>query len=140
VAFLFREGKLISRRPYIPDHRRFQRIDYNLTVWCKIEDEGFLQRHFYEKEFEATTLNLSLGGMGLLSEHDIPRHTNICLTFLLFRENNPGELHWRKPLQIKGKVCYSFSTEDSRYRLGICFTEVPTEYRQELTSFLATAA
>ena len=129
---------MMWNRPYISDRRRFQRINYNLTVWCRIEDEDFLHRHLYEKEFEATTVDLSLGGIGLLSEYHIPKHTNISLTFLLFRENNPGELRWRKPLKIKGKVCYSLFTEDSRYHIGICFTASPLEYQQELFSFISS--
>ncbi len=127
-------------RPYPLDRRRFPRFDCNFTVWCRIEEPWYLRRQFQDDEFEATTINLSAGGVGLLSEHNVAPNTALCLTFVLFKENNPGELRWRKPLQVRGRVCYSLSTEDNRFRLGLCFTEVPTEYSQELSDFLAAAA
>jgi hypothetical protein len=132
---------MICRRTYLSDQRRFQRYQCNLTVWCKVQEPLEARLHFGDKEFEATALNVCEAGAGLLSDHRIPEHAVISLTMVISKGNSSGEVRWEKPLQVTGKVCYSRPSEEAnRYRLGVCFTEVPSEYKNRLTNFLSVSA
>ena len=128
-------------RPYLSDQRRFQRYQCNLSIWYKVQEPQDLRLHFEGKELEATALNLCEEGAGLLSDYQIPKHSVISLTIVMFKGNSSGEVRGQKPLQVKGKVCYSQPSEEAdRYRLGVYFTEVPSEYKNRLTDFFTTPA
>ena len=141
IFILRKELPMIYRRPYLSDQRKFQRYQCNLTVWCKVQEPQDVRAHFEDKELEATALNVCEAGVGLLSDHQIPKHSVISLTIVMFKGNSLGEVRGQKPLQVKGKVCYSQPSEEAnRYRLGVCFTDVPTEYKNRLTDFLTAPA
>lgn len=128
-------------RPYLSDQRKFQRYQCNITVWCKVQDPWEVRLHFADRELEATALNVCEAGAGLLSDHQIPKHSIISLTLVLFKGNSLGEVRGQKPLQVKGKVCYSQPSEEmNRFRLGVCFTEVPAECKNRLTDFFSVPA
>ncbi len=98
-----------------------------------------MRLHFEDRELEATALNVCEAGAGLLSDYQIPKHSIISLTMVMFKGNSSGEVRGQAPLEVKGRVCYSQPSEEAdRYRLGICFTEVPGEYKNRLTDFLST--
>jgi len=104
-----------------------------------VEAPWYVREKFEDKEIEATALDISEGGMGILSEHDIPKHTILALTFVLYKRNDSGEVSTYKPLLVKGKVCYSLLSEVSKYHLGICFTEVITVNKSEISEFVKAA-
>jgi len=132
---------MIYRRTYLSDQRKFQRYDCNLTVWCKVQEPQDVRAQFADRELEATALNVSEAGIGLISNHQIPKHSIVSLTLVMLRGNSSGEIRGQRPLEVKGKVCYSQPTgEVNRYRLGVCFTEVPSEYKERLSNFLTVPA
>jgi len=132
---------MIYRRPYLSDQRKFQRYQCNLTVWCKVQEPQDVRLYFEDKELEATALNVCEAGAGLLSDHQIPKHSVVSLTIVMFKGNSLGEVRGQKPLQVKGKVCYSQPSEEAnRYRLGVYFTEIPSEYKERLNDFLTVPA
>jgi c-di-GMP-binding flagellar brake protein YcgR len=97
--------------------------------------------YFADKELEVTAINVSEAGIGLLSEKRIPKYSIVTLTIVIFKGNLSGEVRGERPLQLKGKVCYSQPSEEAnRYRLGICFVEIPSECRERLVDFLSVHA
>lgn len=132
---------IIYRRPYLSDQRKYQRYQCNLTVWCKVQEPQDVRLYFEDRELEATALNVCEAGEGLLSDYQIPKHSIISLTMVMFKGNSSGEVRGQTPLQVKGRVCYSQPSEEAdRYRLGIYFTEVPSEYKNRLTDFFTAPA
>ena len=132
---------MIYRRTYLSDQRKFQRYDCNLTIWCKIQEPQDVRAQFADREFEATALNVCEAGVGLISDHQIPKDSILSLTMVMFKGNSSGEVRAQKPLEMKGRVCYSQPTEEAnKYRLGICFTEVPSEYKERLSNFFTVPA
>lgn len=63
------------------------------------------------QEAEAQTINVSAGGMSLVANKELPRHTPIDI-WLIIPDN--GE-----PLYTKGEVIWSKRVEANRYRVGI---------------------
>ncbi len=132
---------MIYRRPFLSDQRKFQRYQCNLSVWCKVQEPYDVRMHFGDKEIEAIALNLSEAGVGLLSEHRIPKYSVISLTIVMFKGNSSGEVRGERPLIVKGTVCYSQpAEEENKYRLGVCFTDMPNESKVRLNDFLAALA
>ncbi|MFA5276652.1 MAG: PilZ domain-containing protein, partial [Candidatus Omnitrophota bacterium] len=74
-------------------------------------------------------------------DHQIPKHSILSLTLVMFKGNSSGEVRGQRPLEVKGRVCYSQPTEETnKYRLGVCFTELPAEYKERLSDFLTVPA
>jgi len=142
VAFLFVGGRMHRRNIFsnYSDRRKFQRLRCNVSVWYRVEGPWDVRDKFEDKEIEATTLDISEGGMGILSEHNIPKHAILSLTFVLFKRNDSGELVAHQPVLVKGKVCYSLLSEENKYHLGICFTEVITRHQSEISEFVKAVA
>ncbi|MFA5276633.1 MAG: hypothetical protein WC417_07065, partial [Candidatus Omnitrophota bacterium] len=66
---------MIYRRPYLSDQRKFERYSCNLTVWCKVQEPQEVRAQFADRELETTALNVSEAGVGLISDHHIPKHS-----------------------------------------------------------------
>ena len=132
---------MIYRRPYLSDQRRFQRYDCNLTVLCKIQEPQELREQFADRELELTALNVCEEGAGLISDHQIPKHSLLNLKLVMFKGDSSGAVRWQRPLEVTGRVCYSQPTDEAnKYRLGVYFTEVPSEYSHRLNDFLSIPA
>jgi len=133
---------MIYRRTYLSDKRKYQRYGCNMTVWCKVQEPQDVRTQFADREIEATALNVSEAGVGLLSDQQIPKHSMISLTLVMFKGNSEGEVRGQKPLQFQGTVCYSQPAmdEENKFRLGVSFTSVPQDYREQLSNFLTAPA
>jgi hypothetical protein len=111
----------------------FQRLHCNLNVWYKVEDSPDFQHQFCDSEIEAVAVNISAGGIGLISDYSIPKFAILSITFILLRKTNvPGEVAREKPVRLKGEVRYSLTAEDNKFHIGIRFMEVPDECKQDI--------
>jgi c-di-GMP-binding flagellar brake protein YcgR len=121
------------------DRRRFQRLKLNLDLVYKVETPIILRIRLGDKEIEATTLDISEGGMAFLTDYDIPVLSGLALKFTLFKLARSGEINFYRPMQIEGEVRSNNLSENKEYRLGICFVKKDAAVKDEISNFVKSA-
>ncbi|MDD2702422.1 MAG: PilZ domain-containing protein [Candidatus Omnitrophica bacterium] len=117
------------------DRRRFQRWRMNLSVIYRVDQPVTVRLMIGDKEVEATTLDLSEGGMALLTDYNIPVGTSLFIKFTLFKVNSDGKVNFYGPIMIGGEVRSNIPS-DKKYRLGICFSQMDPQDKTEMAGFL----
>lgn len=91
------------------------------------------------QEIRATMIDLSEGGVSILTSHDIPEGTVLSMKFTLFRVDN-DDVSFYGPMDIVGEVRYHHALANNEYRLGILFRKVEEEDRGEIANFIGNSA
>jgi c-di-GMP-binding flagellar brake protein YcgR len=120
------------------DRRRYQRLDLDVVVMYSVAEPLSIRATIGDREIEATMLNLSLGGMALITEYNIPVWTIIDIRFTLTKINKEGTIGIYGPMKIRGEVRSNIQLEEKEYRLGISFIRIEDKDKVELTEFLKT--
>jgi len=129
----------MHRKNGVSDRRRFQRLSLNLSAWYRIESPLFLRNIFGDKEIEASTLDISKGGLALVSANNIPVWSTLIIKFILFKTDAQGLVSFSDPVEIVGDVRSNILLENNEYRLGISFKEIKKETRSEIDGFIDSA-
>jgi hypothetical protein len=68
-------------------------------------------------------LDVSQGGMAMVTNYDIPVATVLSMRFTLLKVDKEI-INFSGPLQVTGEVRSNIPAEKDEHRLGICFTKV----------------
>jgi len=128
------ESKVFNR-----EHRRFRRIRVNLSVIYRIAKPFGIRMVIGNKEIRATMLDLSEGGISVLTNYDIPISSQLLIKFTLFRVEN-DDVSFYGPMEITGEVRYNMPLGGNEYRLGICFTKLAKQDKTEIADFVKLKA
>ena len=120
------------------DRRKYQRLDLNIVLLYRVNEPIVVRMQVGDKEVEATMLNLSEGGMGFLTNYNIPVGTELLIKFTLSRMDKECKITFHGPMKIVGEVRSNFALERSEYRLGVCFTKIALQDKTEIISFIKT--
>jgi c-di-GMP-binding flagellar brake protein YcgR len=90
----------------------------------------------YAREIEALMLDLSEGGMAILTNYDIPVATELSIKFILINRALAGDSRIVK-MQAEGRVCYNQLMENEEHRLGIRFTQITDNDKKAIADFIA---
>lgn len=126
----------MSHRYYVRDRRRFQRLSINLSVFYRIDSPLYMRFIFGDKEIEATTVDISKGGMAFLTKCNIPVWSVLVIKLILFRMDRQGLVSFNDPVEVIGEVKSCVPSENKEYRLGICFRQVRKDYESEIAQFV----
>lgn len=109
------------------------RVGINLKIASSLDAEAGQKFSLAKGNiFEVEGIDISLGGLGVNSNYFLPKGLRIILEI-------KGELFGLKaPLKIKGEVCYCKFIKGSQYRCGIKFVDLPQEYKDKISNFVAT--
>lgn len=127
------------RRYAYYDRRRFQRLRVNLSVFYKVESPEYVRSLTQDSEIEATTLDISKGGMSFLTKYDIPVWSMLSIKVYLFKTDNEGIVSFSDPIEISAEVRSSISVADGEYRLGVCFKDIAIKDRVEINGFIVSS-
>ena len=104
----------------VSEKRTSPRIDCRVPVLCR---KGTLFDN-------SQTLDVSKGGIGLLSSKFVPLNTNLVMEIALTPKSEPllavGKVKWVQKLGAQ-----------ERYRLGMAFTDISQDCRGRLSEYLA---
>jgi len=75
------------------------------------------------EDVEAKMLDISQGGLAMVTDHDIPISTILSMRFTLFRVNK-DIMNFSGPVEVTGEVRSNIPLERNEHRLGIYFTRV----------------
>jgi len=79
---------------------------------------------------EVTAFDVSLLGMGLISDYFLPAGLKIALAV-------SGESFGLKgTMKIKGEVRHCSYTRDRKYKLGVVFVKLNEEYKKAISNFI----
>ncbi|MCX7926998.1 MAG: PilZ domain-containing protein [Candidatus Omnitrophica bacterium] len=126
----------------ILERRKYTRFDLNVTANCQLTVSWFLrlQANHKDNNIEAVTLNISEGGIALLTESFIPTHCLINIYFILIRLSLDGQAIFFAPVKVKGQVRYCLRHRENQYRLGIRFIKASLTDFQKIANFVKIAS
>lgn len=89
----------------------------------------------YGREIEGLMLDLSEGGMAILTNYDIPKSTVLSIKFTLINRALKGDNRIIK-INMGGIVCNNVLSENEEHRLGIQFSDISEKDRKAITDFI----
>lgn len=118
------------------ERRNNFRLDLTLTVFYQVKKPLTALIVIGDEKFEARMLNLSQGGMALLTHYDIPAGTVLSIQFTLvdMDKHSPFSLHG--PMKITGQVRSNILVRSNEHRLGVCFTQIDSRDKAVITNFV----
>ncbi len=117
------------------EQRKFKRIKINLSVVYRLAKPAAVRLLVGNKEVRATMLDLSEGGLSVLTNYDIPESTSLFIKFTLFRVEN-DDVSFYGPMDITGEVRYNMPLGGNEYRLGIYYKKIKSQDKSEISNFL----
>ena len=109
------------------EKRLFKRIADSFFVTYKVKAPFEVHIQYRDKDCEAIAEDLEEGGMGLLTNFDIPVGTLIHLKFRLFNATALLESEKSRLFMLDGEVRYKVFTQDNAYRLGVRFMDISSQ-------------
>lgn len=120
------------------ERRRFRRARVSLTVVYRVNEPLSARMLTSDKEVKATIVDLSEGGMAVITNYPITAGTVLLIRFTLFKVDK-DDVSFYGPVEITGEVRYNILLDKDQYRLGIAFVKIEEQDRREIASFVNTA-
>jgi c-di-GMP-binding flagellar brake protein YcgR len=117
------------------ENRRFTRIRVNLTVVYRIDRPTKVRLIVGHKDIRATMIDLSEGGISLLTDSNIPVGSALMMKFTLFKLEK-DDVSFYGPMEILGEVRYNLHLGGREHRLGIFFKRIAEQDKKEVLSFV----
>ena len=123
-----------------PERRRAKRIRATFIVIYRVGSPLQVRLVVGNIDINAIMLNLSEGGMAILTNYDIPVSTALSMKFILINENAVLDKERVRPMQINAEVRYNIAGERDERRLGVCFTKISETDRHAIVNFMRKMA
>lgn len=124
------------------ERRRFERFKINIFITFEIDKPTHLKALIRDEngeeleEAEAVTLDLSEGGMAVLSKYDIPVASILSMEFMLYTSESKTKFTLYKSIKAKGEVKSNILLERDKHRLGVYFKEISEDDKNEIINFV----
>lgn len=118
------------------DRRRFDRVEVSITIVYQIDKPAYVRIWFKNEELEVETMDLSEGGMAIITDYDLPLSTPLALEFVLYDSTEEINFRIYRTIKAKGEIRDRVPIEADKYRLGICFTAMEDDDRAEIAKFV----
>lgn len=118
------------------ERRRAERVRVNITVAYQIEKPISIRMLVGEEEVEATIVDISEGGLAILTKHDLPIDTLLVVEFMLIRSEKETSFKYYESVKIKGEVKSSIVLAEDKYRLGVAFKGLNEESKSKIATFV----
>ena len=120
------------------DKRRSERLEVNFTVTYKVDKPPEIFMMVGGQEVYAVMLDLSEGGMAIVTEYNVPAKSILVIHFTLINTAAPEEERTRH-MDIVGEVRYNMPYEREEYRLGIKFTQIARDDKAAIAEFVKSS-
>lgn len=105
------------------DRRNYKRVRMNCTVIYRINEPPVTRFVMKGKDIEAKMIDISQGGMAMVTSLDIPVSTVLSMRFALLNVDKEI-VKFSGPLEVTGEVMSSTPLEKNAHRLGIYFKKM----------------
>jgi c-di-GMP-binding flagellar brake protein YcgR len=121
------------------ERRLFKRLRVNLAIVFRVDKSSKMRMQIENKDIRATMIDLSQGGVSILTNHDISEGTILSMQFTLFKVDS-DDVSFYGPMDIVGEVRYHHILSNDEYRLGIVFKKIEKDDRGEIASFIGNSS
>jgi c-di-GMP-binding flagellar brake protein YcgR len=121
------------------ERRKFRRLRVNLAVVFRVDKTPKIRMSVENKDIHTNMIDLSEEGMSIMSNQDFPEGSVLSMKFTLFRVDST-DVSFYGPMEITGEVKYRTALSKNEFRLGILFTKISSEDRQEILNFVKESA
>jgi len=120
------------------ERRRHKRVKVSFIVVYRGRKPLDLFMIVGNQEMGAIMLDLSEGGMAIITEYDVPVSTVLSIKFTLINHEAADEDKIRA-MSMTGEVRHNIPVK-REHRLGISFTDISEEDRRAIASFVAISS
>lgn len=120
------------------ERRLFKRLRVNLAIVFRVDKTSKMRMQIENKDIRATMIDLSEGGVSILTNYDIPEGSVLTMKFTLFKVES-DDVSFYGPMDIIGEVRYHHVLSNNEYRLGIVFKKVEQDDQGEIANFIGNA-
>jgi len=117
------------------EKRKFKRIKVNFTAIFRIDKPIYVRMMVGNREVDGALLDLSEGGLCILTPFDIPPATVLLIKFVLIDAQGPKEKEIAK-MDVVGDVRYNILFAKKEHRLGVSFTQISDKDRKTIAEFV----
>jgi len=120
------------------DRREHKRVEVSFAITYTIKKPVSIRMDFRGAEVYALMLDLSEGGMAVITGYEIPHEALLSTKFILINLHFNAEGR-TKIIKAAGEVRYSILFEKNDYRLGIRFSQISQEDKDAISNFVKTS-
>jgi c-di-GMP-binding flagellar brake protein YcgR len=120
------------------ERRIFKRLRVNLAIVFRVDKTSKMRMQIEHKDIRATMIDLSEGGVSILTNHDIPEGSILSMKFTLFKVDSE-DVSFYGPMDIVGEIRYHHTLANNEYRLGIVFKKIEKDDLGEIHNFIGNA-
>ena len=117
---------------YRIERRKFKRLQVNLSVLYRVMAPRSVRESTHGEEFEGKTIDLSEGGMAMISTQNLPEGTKLFCKFVIFESNPAGLPDFHEVLVVFGEVRSSLELQERFYRLGVYFEIMDKDKKEKI--------
>jgi len=112
-----------GQKDFTKERRQFPRVNEATTIFYNIKS-GRAVLQYGRENYNAIAVDISEGGVGLITAYDLQEHTTIFMRFILFGETS-------KSIETDGEVKYIvFNIKEKAYRIGVQFIGLAKESKE----------
>ena len=128
----------MDNTPKGEDRRKFKRLKINFIVYYQVNKPLEIRMKVGSNEVNALMLDLSEGGMAIVTNYDIPISTTLQVKFTLIDKYSHSDTRSRS-MDITGEICNNVLYKQKERRIGISFTDIDSGDREAIVSFVKMA-
>jgi c-di-GMP-binding flagellar brake protein YcgR len=118
------------------ERRKSQRLRVNITIVYRVNKPSHVRVLIGDDEVEATTSDISVGGMSILTVYDIPVAALLTIEFMIYQVNELDKFRFYKSIKATGEVRSNVLLENKFRRIGIVFKKLESEDKGEISNFV----
>ena len=112
---------IVDHRPGGPENRRHRRSPAAFAVIYTIESPFELRLEIGIREIDGIANDLSLSGLSLMTNYQLPAGAVIRMKFSLVHKGAVLDEDRTRKFELQGEARYSFFGKEKAYRVGIRF-------------------
>jgi c-di-GMP-binding flagellar brake protein YcgR len=112
------------------ERRRFRRTQVKFTVFYRVNSPLLVRMRVGDRDVNALALDISEGGMAILTNYDIPSSSDITVRFTMLNDNAISIANRARSIVVQAEVCYNvLIKKEKAHRLGIRFVDLSEDDR-----------
>lgn len=121
------------------ERRRFRRIQVKFTVFYRVNFPLLVRMRVGDRDVNALALDISEGGMAILTDYDISSSSDITVKFTMLNDNAISAANRARSIVVQAEVCYNLlMKKEKAHRLGIRFVGLSEDDRNFIVNFVKT--
>jgi c-di-GMP-binding flagellar brake protein YcgR len=122
------------------ERRKFKRIGASFVVFYKVDSPLTVRLMVGEREIDAMALDLSEGGLAVLTNYNVPVSSIVSVKFILLDDYAIRAEMRSRSMEIQGEVRYCFLMKEKAFRIGLRFIDISPEDRNFISGFIKKRA